>query len=157
MWFQHDGTPAHFSEDVRSALHTAYPWRWIGRGGPVNWPARSPDLFSLDIFLWDHIKSLVYASPVDSKEALVESIAVVAGKIRKKIIRVRKKIIRVPFSTSQHSYALRTYIKLFIFILSREVAHVYYASVSQTVGREHIENIKGLKIIFWNEVKQNAF
>ncbi|GFX72341.1 paired domain-containing protein [Trichonephila clavipes] len=36
MWFQHDGMPAYFSADVRSALDTASPGRWIGRGGPVN-------------------------------------------------------------------------------------------------------------------------
>ncbi|GFU46809.1 uncharacterized protein TNCV_434851 [Trichonephila clavipes] len=76
MWFQHDGAPAHFSADVRSALDTAYPGRWIGRGGPVNWLARSPDLSCPDFFLWDHMKSLVYASPVDSHEALVARIAV---------------------------------------------------------------------------------
>ncbi|GFY35172.1 uncharacterized protein TNCV_5045471 [Trichonephila clavipes] len=57
-------------------------WRWIGRGGPVNWPARSPDLSCLDFFLWGHMKSLVYSSPVYSNEALVARIAVVAGDIR---------------------------------------------------------------------------
>ncbi|GFW86324.1 uncharacterized protein TNCV_4331081 [Trichonephila clavipes] len=55
---------------------------WIGRGGPVNWPARSSDLFCLDFFLWGHMKNLVNASNVDSNEALVARIAVVAGKIR---------------------------------------------------------------------------
>ncbi|GFW43499.1 hypothetical protein TNCV_4768521 [Trichonephila clavipes] len=35
MWFQHDGAPAHFSADVRSALDTAYPGRWIGRAGTL--------------------------------------------------------------------------------------------------------------------------
>ncbi|PRD19263.1 UNVERIFIED_CONTAM: hypothetical protein NCL1_57865 [Trichonephila clavipes] len=59
MWFQHDGAPARFSADVRSALDTAYPGRWIGRGGPVNWPARSPDLSCIYFFLWGHMKSLV--------------------------------------------------------------------------------------------------
>ncbi|GFW23133.1 uncharacterized protein TNCV_3802331 [Trichonephila clavipes] len=82
MWFQHDGAPAHFSADVRSALDTAYPGRWIGRGGPVNWPAHSPDLSCLDFFLWGYMKSLVYVSPVDSNEALFARIAVVAGDIR---------------------------------------------------------------------------
>ncbi|GFX01480.1 uncharacterized protein TNCV_1864541 [Trichonephila clavipes] len=51
-------------------------------GGPVNWPARSHDLSCLDFFVWGHMKSLVYASPVDSNEALVARIAVVAGEIR---------------------------------------------------------------------------
>ncbi|GFS78266.1 uncharacterized protein TNCV_3172211 [Trichonephila clavipes] len=64
------------------ALDTAYLGRWIERGGPINWPARSPDLSCLDFFLWRHMKSLIYASPVDSDEALVARIAVVAGDIQ---------------------------------------------------------------------------
>jgi hypothetical protein len=31
----------------------------IGRGGPVNWPARSPDLNSLDSSLRGHVKTVV--------------------------------------------------------------------------------------------------
>ncbi|GFX82976.1 uncharacterized protein TNCV_4938461 [Trichonephila clavipes] len=83
MWLQHNGTPAHFSADVRSLLDTAYPGRCIGRGGLVNWPARSPDISCLDFFLWGHMKSLGYANPVDSDEALVARIAVVAGDVRR--------------------------------------------------------------------------
>ncbi|GFU26699.1 hypothetical protein TNCV_1837791 [Trichonephila clavipes] len=41
IWFQHDRSSAHFNADVRSLLDTAYPGRWIERGGPFNWPARS--------------------------------------------------------------------------------------------------------------------
>jgi hypothetical protein len=37
-WFQ------HFSRNVREILDNQYPQRWIGRGGPHHWPARSPDL-----------------------------------------------------------------------------------------------------------------
>ncbi|XP_067203031.1 uncharacterized protein [Linepithema humile] len=33
--------------------------RWIGRGGPIVWPARSPDLNVLDYFVWGYIKALV--------------------------------------------------------------------------------------------------
>lgn len=39
MWFQHDGAPAHFALRVRVYLDEQYPQRWIGRGGPVAWPA----------------------------------------------------------------------------------------------------------------------
>ncbi|GFU14568.1 uncharacterized protein TNCV_1698921 [Trichonephila clavipes] len=81
MWFQHDGVPAHFCADVRSALNTKYPGRWIERVGPVNWPARSPDLFCLDFFIWSHLKSFVYTSSVDSDEALVVKNDVIAGDI----------------------------------------------------------------------------
>jgi hypothetical protein len=30
----------------------------------------SPDLNSLDFYLWGHLKTLVYAAPVDNEEAL---------------------------------------------------------------------------------------
>ncbi|GFX56602.1 uncharacterized protein TNCV_3954291 [Trichonephila clavipes] len=82
MGFQNYRAPVHFSADVRSALDTAYPERGSGRGGPVNWLALSPDFSCLDVLLWGHMKSLVYASPVDSNEALVARIAVVSGDIR---------------------------------------------------------------------------
>ena len=29
---------------------------WVGRGGPVAWPPRSPDLTSADYFLWGFVK-----------------------------------------------------------------------------------------------------
>jgi len=31
----------------------------MGRGGPIIWPARSPDLNVLDYFIWGYIKDLV--------------------------------------------------------------------------------------------------
>ncbi|GFT79750.1 uncharacterized protein TNCV_1293871 [Trichonephila clavipes] len=82
MCIQHDGASPHFSADGRSVLDTAYPGRWIGRGGPVNCSACSLDLSYLDFFIWGLMKSTVYASPIDSDEALVAKIAVVAGDIR---------------------------------------------------------------------------
>ncbi|GFU32085.1 uncharacterized protein TNCV_3833351 [Trichonephila clavipes] len=51
MWFPHDGAPANFSRNVRNHLDTVYGQHWIGRGGPVPWPPRSPDLSCLDFFL----------------------------------------------------------------------------------------------------------
>jgi len=72
--YQHDGAPAHFSRAVRDYLDQTYPGRWIGKGGPVAWPPRSPDLTSLDFFLWGHVKSLVYATPVETVEDLTARI-----------------------------------------------------------------------------------
>lgn len=40
MVFQHDGCPAHYSRHVRDWLNNNHPNRWIGRGGPIPWPAR---------------------------------------------------------------------------------------------------------------------
>ncbi|GBM42865.1 hypothetical protein AVEN_162277-1 [Araneus ventricosus] len=44
FWFQHDEAPVHFSLEDRRHLNVNFPQRWIGRGGLVLWPARSPDL-----------------------------------------------------------------------------------------------------------------
>lgn len=66
MWLQHDGAPAHFSRVAREFLDNAYPARWIGRAGPVPWPARSPDLNPLDFYLWGHVKQIVYSRPIDN-------------------------------------------------------------------------------------------
>lgn len=82
MWFQHDGAPAHFFRDVRQLLDEQYPNRWIGRGGPITWPARSPDLSPLDYFLWGTMKDLIYTTPVESEEDLVGRIAVAAGDVQ---------------------------------------------------------------------------
>ena len=81
LWFQHDGAPAHYDLNVRRFLDQQFPNRWIGRGGAVSWPPRSPDLTPLDFFLWGHMKSLIYATPVESEEDLVARIAVAAGEI----------------------------------------------------------------------------
>lgn len=70
MWFMHDGAPAHFSLRARQYLDETYENRWIGRGGPQLWPARSPDLNPLDFSTWGHLKSLVYQTPVQNLEDL---------------------------------------------------------------------------------------
>jgi hypothetical protein len=59
-WFQQDGAPPHWSLAVRAFLNENFPNRWIGRGGALTWPARSPDLAPPDFFLWGHIKNNVY-------------------------------------------------------------------------------------------------
>lgn len=77
MWFMHDGAPAHFSIVARNYLNNTFPQKWIGRGGPQPWPARSPDLNPLDYFFWGYLKSLVYATPVvdenDLRNRIVDS------------------------------------------------------------------------------------
>ena len=70
MWFQHDGAPPHYDITTRQCLDTMFQDNWIGRGGPVHWPARSPDLTPVDFFLWGHIKAQVYATPPASLDDL---------------------------------------------------------------------------------------
>ena len=82
LWFQHDGAPAHFALDVREYLNNVFPNRWIGRGGPVQWPPRSPDLTPMDFFIWGKMKCLVYETPIDTPEELVALVAEAAAIIR---------------------------------------------------------------------------
>lgn len=60
LWYQQDGAPVHYTRSVREYLDTVFPGKWIGRRGPIEWPARSPDLTPLDYFLWGYLKSKVY-------------------------------------------------------------------------------------------------
>ena len=60
--FLQDGAPPHFAISVRNWLDEHFPGKWIGRRGPIDWPARSPDLTPLDFYVWGHLKQLVYAS-----------------------------------------------------------------------------------------------
>jgi hypothetical protein len=48
--------------------------RWIGRGGPLEWPARSPDLTLPDFFLWDVLKDLVYKNKPRNVDELKDTI-----------------------------------------------------------------------------------
>jgi hypothetical protein len=59
MWYQHDCCTEHNAIVARNVLNRVYTGRWIGRGGPRIWPARSPDLTPLDL-LWIILKDVVY-------------------------------------------------------------------------------------------------
>ena len=78
MYFQHDGAPPHSSREVRN-----FPGRWLGRCGPHNWPARSPDLSPLDYCVWGWMKELVYSVKVVTRDALLGRILDAADRIRK--------------------------------------------------------------------------
>ncbi len=69
-YFQQDGAPCHFAHRVRNLLNASFPQRWIGRGGPIAWPAYSPDLSALDFWLWGMLKNRVYGTPIANLEEL---------------------------------------------------------------------------------------
>lgn len=58
--YQHDGAPAHNAMPIRNFLNEMFPDRWIGRGGAIHWPARSPDLAPNDFYLWGYLKSKLF-------------------------------------------------------------------------------------------------
>ena len=61
MWHQRDGALPHFALIVQEFLNLNFTDRWIGRGGPFEWPPCSPDLTSPDFVLWGYIKNVVFA------------------------------------------------------------------------------------------------
>ena len=72
--FHQDGAPAHYSHLVRIYLDNKRLENWIGRGRPVEWPARSPDLTPRDFFLCVHLKEKLYTTPVGYIEDLKSGI-----------------------------------------------------------------------------------
>lgn len=74
MYFMQDGAPAHFSRQVRNYLTEQFPERWIGRGGPLIWPARSPDFNPMDFCIWGYLKTIVYNSSINHRNELNEKI-----------------------------------------------------------------------------------
>lgn len=83
MIYQHDGAPPHTAGEVVNILNDMFPNRWIGRNGPVEWPARSPDLTPLDFFLWGYVKDRVYRTPnILSRAQTWERIQQVFGELR---------------------------------------------------------------------------
>lgn len=83
MWLQQDGAAPHFARVVRDFLNEQYAERWIGRGGPVIWPPRSPDLTSLDFFLWGYIKDVVFARRPTTREDMIERIRATCAAINR--------------------------------------------------------------------------
>lgn len=52
-WLQLDGCLSHSVRIVRDWLNQCHLEKWIGRWGPMEWPARSPDLTPLEFYLWE--------------------------------------------------------------------------------------------------------
>jgi hypothetical protein len=56
--------------------------QWIGGDGPTSWPAPPPDLNSLDIYPWGHLKSTVNATGVSIVQGLQQRTQNGSGMIR---------------------------------------------------------------------------
>lgn len=62
-FFQQDGAPPHYSVEARRILDERLDGRWIGRRGPIEWPARSPDLTPVDYWFWSYLRGRVFNPP----------------------------------------------------------------------------------------------
>ena len=70
IYFQQDGAPPHYHRDVRAYLDAVFPDTWIGRRGPTEYPARSPDLTPMDFFCGGYLKDNVYGNKPRTIDAL---------------------------------------------------------------------------------------
>ena len=55
---------------ARRWLDHTFKARWMGRAGPIPWPARSPDLSPLDFWLWGYLRDQVYRQQLDTLREL---------------------------------------------------------------------------------------
>ncbi|GFX03891.1 transposable element Tcb1 transposase [Trichonephila clavipes] len=86
LWFQQDGATCHTARATIDLLKGTFGDRLISRFGPVNWPPRSCDLTPLDYFLWDYVKSLVYADKPQTLDHLEDNIRRVIADIRPQML-----------------------------------------------------------------------
>ena len=75
MWMQHDVAPAHYALCSRQVMNEIFDEKWIGRGGPVACPPRSPDLTLADYFLWGFVKERIMAVAPTTPDDMTERIA----------------------------------------------------------------------------------
>ncbi|KAK4321743.1 hypothetical protein Pmani_007481 [Petrolisthes manimaculis] len=97
MWFMQDGSSAHFARGTRDFLNVMYPDNWIGCGGRIAWPPRSPDLTPLDFYLWGHLNSRVYATQINTRQELWQRVQEACSEIRNTpriFERVRQSLLR---------------------------------------------------------------
>lgn len=106
MWLQLDGAPPHFSRHVRNYLDRKFPNKWIGRGGPYEFPPRSPDLTSMDFFLWGYIKNLVYNTPPttvdDMKGRIKDAFATITSDMLRNVSRSFEERVRLCIEENGH-------------------------------------------------------
>jgi hypothetical protein len=84
--FMQDGETPHFSLPVRGALNDKFPTAYIGRGGPIPWPPRSPDLTPMSIILWGYVKNCVYGENIRDLQHLQDRIATAIATVTPDII-----------------------------------------------------------------------
>jgi len=89
MWYQHDGCPAHYGCRVIATLNEIFPNRRIGRGEPISWATRSPDITPLDFFLWGILKNIIYqempTTPENMKQQIIAACATISPQMLRSV------------------------------------------------------------------------
>ena len=107
MLFQLDGAPPHWGLQVRAFLNDKFLERWIGRGGPAAWPPRSPDINSLDFFLWGYVNIEVFKSLPHLKGLITKALAQVTALMLDKTL--KELLRRLKLLTNNHGSHVEVY------------------------------------------------
>jgi hypothetical protein len=110
---QQDKAPPHYANPVKAFLDQQFPSKWMGKGGPITWPPRSPDLTPSDFFLWEYKTDLVYHMDVQDMHNLLCQITATCktytGNAAKHLVRdgvlsgcVRQPRVHMCISTEKH-------------------------------------------------------
>ena len=108
LFFMQDGAPPHWARAVRDWLDITFGERWIGRGGPVPWPPRSPDLTPMDFWFWGDLKWRVYAGNhfhtiEDLKEKIQRCVTEISDEVRiSAVSSFRNRLIRCSENNGGH-------------------------------------------------------
>jgi hypothetical protein len=82
MYFHHDGAESPYTQHVKQYLQKCFLDHWLGHGGLLAWPPRSPDLTLLNYYLWGHMKTFVYEVTVDLRATLCRRVFAAAAEHR---------------------------------------------------------------------------
>jgi hypothetical protein len=52
---------------VGGCLQRKFRGHWIRRRSPVKWPAKNPELITLESYLWGHVKALIYVEKISDQ------------------------------------------------------------------------------------------
>lgn len=85
IW-QQDGAAPHYAIIVRDFPNEIFQEQWIGRGGPVEWPPRSPDLTSPDFYLWGYLREVVYRTRPTTRKNMIERIRTACLNIQREVL-----------------------------------------------------------------------
>jgi len=81
-----------YGRRVTATFNEIFPNRWIEHGGSISWP--SPDITSLDFFLWGTLKNIVYQEVPTTLENIKQRIIAACATISPQVLRnVRASVI----------------------------------------------------------------
>lgn len=107
MWWQQDGAPPHSVTEARQNITRLFQAKWIGNKGPVQWPARSPDLSICDFWLWGILKDRCYKRRPTTKQDMINRItreiaAITPQQIKKARKSIQKRIELIVQHNGRH-------------------------------------------------------